>query len=40
MEKERNHWRNVSSNSGNAILLILLKYQEIDVQVQTFADQN
>ena len=28
------------SGSENAIFSILLKYQEIDVQIQTFANQN
>ena len=28
------------SSSGNAIWLILLKYQEIDVQIQTFTDED
>ena len=28
------------SSSGNAICLILLKYKEIYLQIQTFADEN
>ena len=28
------------SGSGNAVFSILLKCQEIDVQIHTFADQN
>ena len=28
------------SSSGNAIISILLKYQDINVQIQAFADQN
>ena len=32
--------KNFFFSSGNAILSILLKYQEIDVQIQTLADQN
>ena len=28
------------SSSGNAICSILLKYHEIDVQIQTFTDKN
>ena len=28
------------SSSGNPIWSILLKYQEIDVQIQTFTDEN
>ena len=31
---------NFFSNSENAIWSILLKYQEIDVQIQTFTDEN
>ena len=38
-EKERDRWRNFLSSSENLILSILLKYQEIDVQVQTFTDE-
>ena len=32
-EKERNSWRNFISSLGNAILSILLKYQEINVRI-------
>ena len=32
--------REIFSSSENAILSILLKYQEIDVQIQTFTDEN
>ena len=39
-EKERNRWRKFFSSSENAIWSILLKYQEIDVQIQTFTDEN
>ena len=28
------------SSSGNEVLSILLKYQEIDVQIQTFTDED
>ena len=38
--KRANHWRNFFSSSGNAIWLILLKYQEIDLQIQTFTDED
>ena len=38
-EKERIVGGNFSS-SDNAIWSILLKYQEIDVQIQAFADEN
>ena len=31
---------NFFSSSENAIWSILLKYQEIDVQIQTFTDEN
>ena len=27
-------------SSGDAVLLILLKYQEMDVQIQTFTDKD
>ena len=37
-EKEQNRWRNFFSSYGDAILPILLKYHEVDVQMQTFAD--
>ena len=40
MEKEENRWGNFFSSSGNAICSILLKYQEIYVQIQTFTDEN
>ena len=40
MEKERNRWRNFFCSSRNAILSILVKYKEIDLQIQTLADQN
>ena len=30
----------IFSSSENAIWSILLKYQEIDVQIQTFTDEN
>ena len=39
-EKERNRWRKFFSSSENAIWSILLKYQEIDVQIETFTDEN
>ena len=39
-EKEQNRWRNFFSSSGNAICSILLKYQEIYVEMQTFTDEN
>ena len=39
-EKERNRWRKFFSSSENAIWSILLKYQEIDVQIQAFTDEN
>ena len=39
-EKERNRWRNFFSGSGNAICSILLKYQEIYVQIETVTDEN
>ena len=39
-EKERNRWRKFFSSSENAIWSILLKYQEIDVQIQAFTDKN
>ena len=39
-EKERNRWRKFFSSSENAIWSILLKYQETDVQIQTFTDKN
>ena len=39
-EKERNRWRKFFSNSENAIWSILLKYQEIDVEIQAFTDEN
>ena len=39
-EKERNRWRKLFSSSENAIWSILLKYQEIDVQIQAFTDEN
>ena len=38
--KERNRWRKFCSSSENAIWSILLKYQEIDVRIQTFTDEN
>ena len=34
-EKEKNHWRNLFSSSGNAIYSISLKYEEIDVQIHS-----
>ena len=37
-EKERNRLK-IFSSSENAIWSILLKYQEIDVQIQTFTDE-
>ena len=40
MEKERNRWRKFFSSSENVIWSILLKYQKIDVQIQTFTDEN
>ena len=39
-QKERNRWRKFFPSSENAIWSILLKYQEIDVQIQTFTDEN
>ena len=39
-EKERNRWRKVFSTPENASWSILLKYQEIDVQIQAFTDEN
>ena len=39
-EKERNRWRKCFSSSENAIWSFLLKYQEIDVQIQAFTDEN
>ena len=39
-EKERNRCRKSFSSSENAIWSILLKYQEIDVQIQAFTDEN
>ena len=39
-KKERNRWRKFFPCSENAIWLILLKYQEINVQIQAFTDQN
>ena len=39
-EKERNHWRKFFSSSENTIWLILLKYQDIDVQIQAFTDED
>ena len=39
-EKEQNPLRKFFSSSENAIWPILLKYQEIDVQIQTFTDKN
>ena len=38
--KKQHRWRNFFSSSGNATLSILLNYQEIDAQIQTFANQN
>ena len=35
-----NTWRKFFSSSENAIWPILLKYQEIDVQIQAFTDEN
>ena len=39
-EKERYRCRKFFSSSENAVWLILSKYQEIDVQIQTFTDEN
>ena len=42
-EKERNRWRKffpACSSSENATWSVLLKYHEIDVQIQTFTDEN
>ena len=39
-EKEQNRWRKFFSSFKNAISSILLKYQEIDVQIQAFTDEN
>ena len=39
-DKGPNRRRKFFSSSGNAIWLILLKYQEIDVQIQTLTDEN
>ena len=38
--KKRNRWRSFFSSSGNAICLILLKYQKIYVQIQTFSNKD
>ena len=39
-EQERNHWRNFFSSSGDAVCPILLKYQDVYVQIHTFTDEN
>ena len=39
-EKERNRCRILFSSSENAICSILLKHQEIDVQIQAFAGED
>ena len=39
-EKERNRQENFFPSSENAIWSILLKYQEIDVQIQAFTEEN
>ena len=38
--ERENRWRKSFSCSENAIWSILFKYQEIDVQIQTFTDKN
>ena len=38
MKKERNRWGNFFSSSGNPILMIFFKEQEINVYKQTFSD--
>ena len=39
-DKEWNRWRKFFSSSENAIGRFFLKYQEKDVQIQTFTDEN
>ena len=39
-EKGAKSLENFFPRSGNAMFSILVKCQEIDVQIQTFADQN
>ena len=39
MEKRAKSLEKIFSSSENAILSILLKYWEIDVQIQTFTDE-
>ena len=39
-EKERNRWKKIFPSSENANWSILLKYQEIDMQIQAFTDEN
>ena len=40
-EKERNRGLDeIFSSSDNAVSSILLKYQEIDVQIQAFTEKN
>ena len=39
-QKQRNRRRKYFSSSENAIWSILLKYQEIDMQIQTFTDED
>ena len=40
LEKNAKSFENTFSSSENAIWSILLKYQEIDMQIQTFTDEN
>ena len=39
-EKERESLEKFFSSSGNAICAILLKYQHMYVEIQTFTDKN
>ena len=39
-KQEQNRWRKFLSSSKIAIWSILFKYQEMDVQIQTFTDEN
>ena len=39
-EKERNRWRNFLPALKMQFWPILLKYQEINVQIQTFTDES
>ena len=40
LQKKAKSLEKFFSSSENAICSILLKYQEIDVQIQTFTDEN